>query len=134
MITAGLIVSVVRRMLSCRTAWGGHTYMNDITRQFAAHMISALRACVYWLGRAGGSYYYAWERDGALSMRALLDVAPSFDSVATKFAHYVQWVLNVQSETDPHQVTPLTPRPSILEPHRHNNRSGVAGCQVLSLI
>merc|ERR1712166_1682805 len=59
----------------------------------------------------GGSYYYAWERDGALSMRALLDVAPSFESVATKFAHYVQWVLNVQSESDPHQGADVRTEP-----------------------
>jgi len=50
----------------------------------------------------GGSYYYAWERDGALSMRALLDITPWGTDVATRFQHYTQWVLHTQTETDPH--------------------------------
>ena len=52
----------------------------------------------------GGSYYYAWERDGALSMGTMLDVADFNSDVATRFEHYTQWVLRVQSESDPHGI------------------------------
>lgn len=59
----------------------------------------------------GGSYYYAWERDGALSMRAMLDVAEWSDDIATRFGHYVQWVLRVQVESDPHSDTDVRTEP-----------------------
>jgi glucoamylase len=52
----------------------------------------------------GGSYYYAWERDGALSMRALLDVTPFGQDSETRFQHYTQWVLKVQNEKDPNGI------------------------------
>ena len=50
----------------------------------------------------GGSYYFHWERDGALSMAALLETASSVDDVRTQFDAYVQWVSKVQNENDPH--------------------------------
>ena len=50
----------------------------------------------------GGSYYYHWERDGALSMGALLKTASSVDDVRTEMDAYVGWVSRVQQETDPH--------------------------------
>lgn len=52
----------------------------------------------------GGSYYYHWERDGALTMRALQE---STDSSVDKDAYmqsYISWVLNVQGESDPHDI------------------------------
>ena len=50
----------------------------------------------------GGSYYYHWERDGALSMGALLSTAASVDDVRTEMDAYVGWVSRVQQEVDPH--------------------------------
>jgi glucoamylase len=50
----------------------------------------------------GGSYYYHWERDGALSMGALLSTAASIDDVRTQMDAYVGWVSRVQQEIDPH--------------------------------
>jgi len=52
----------------------------------------------------GGSYYYAWERDGALSMATMLSVAEFDADISTRFEHYTQWVLRVQSEADPHGI------------------------------
>jgi len=56
----------------------------------------------------GGSYYYHWERDGALSMRALLTTASSVDEVKPQFEAYVGWVSKVQNEADPHGQPVLT--------------------------
>lgn len=50
----------------------------------------------------GGSYYYHWERDGALSMSALLHTASNVDEVRTEMDAYVGWVSRVQQEVDPH--------------------------------
>ena len=52
----------------------------------------------------GGSYYYAWMRDGALSMRALLTTQGLTDDVKTKFAHYIGWVQRRQQDQDPNQI------------------------------
>jgi glucoamylase len=50
----------------------------------------------------GGSYYYHWMRDGALSMRCLQDTNPgSFSDIEATVKSYIQWVLHVQSEADP---------------------------------
>jgi glucoamylase len=43
-------------------------------------------------------------RDAALSMRALMITNNDTDLVQAKMEAYVQWVLNVQSETDPNQI------------------------------
>jgi len=41
----------------------------------------------------GGDYYFAWMRDGALSMHALLETSDTFDDdVATKMDHWIGWV------------------------------------------
>ena len=50
----------------------------------------------------GGSYYFHWERDGALSMQALLNTADSLSDVQTQMEDYVKWVGKVQQEPDPH--------------------------------
>lgn len=52
----------------------------------------------------GGSYYYHWERDGALTMRALQETANSTMDVAAYMQSYVSWVLNVQAEADPNGI------------------------------
>ena len=50
----------------------------------------------------GGSYYYHWERDGALSMQALLRTADKVSDVQEQMDAYVGWVKKVQQEDDPH--------------------------------
>jgi len=52
---------------------------------------------------SGGSYYFHWERDGALSMRALEQISP-YVYAAPFMANYVQWVLKVQNEQDPNGI------------------------------
>jgi len=56
----------------------------------------------------GGSYYYHWERDGALSMGALLKTAGSIDEVKTQMEAYTNWVAKVQVASDPHGESVLT--------------------------
>lgn len=50
----------------------------------------------------GGSYYYHWMRDAALTMRTYLEIN-DFDlsKVEKKMKSYVNWVTKVQKETDP---------------------------------
>jgi len=51
----------------------------------------------------GGSYYYHWERDGALSMGAL-QLITDYSYYNPLMQTYVQWVLNVQNEPDPNGI------------------------------
>jgi glucoamylase len=50
----------------------------------------------------GGSYYYHWMRDAALTMRTYMELN-NFDlsKVEAKMKAYVGWVQKVQGETDP---------------------------------
>lgn len=56
----------------------------------------------------GGDYYFHWMRDGALSMKTLVNVAPRFNasSAPTLAAveDYCHWVVARQGETDPHNI------------------------------
>lgn len=56
------------------------------------------------LDTPGGSYYYHWERDGALTMRCLQETSPSTVDVTSYMEAYTSWVLNVQSESDPNDI------------------------------
>lgn len=40
----------------------------------------------------GGDYYFAWMRDGALSMRTYMEINDSFDKVKDKMFAYTSWV------------------------------------------
>jgi len=40
----------------------------------------------------GGDYYFAWMRDGALSMHAFLQTTPNLADVETKMDHWMAWV------------------------------------------
>eukprot|EP00339_Tiarina_fusa_P018567 CAMPEP_0117057448 /NCGR_PEP_ID=MMETSP0472-20121206/39891_1 /TAXON_ID=693140 ORGANISM="Tiarina fusus, Strain LIS" /NCGR_SAMPLE_ID=MMETSP0472 /ASSEMBLY_ACC=CAM_ASM_000603 /LENGTH=403 /DNA_ID=CAMNT_0004774353 /DNA_START=253 /DNA_END=1461 /DNA_ORIENTATION=+ len=51
----------------------------------------------------GGSYYYHWERDGALSMNAL-QLITNYTEFNSYLQSYVGWVLNVQNEPDPNNI------------------------------
>jgi len=52
----------------------------------------------------GGDYYFHWERDGALTMDALLRTTKSLADIDEKMQHYVQWVNKVQHQPDPHGI------------------------------
>lgn len=50
----------------------------------------------------GGSYYYHWTRDGALTMRTYMELNQMrLSTVETKMKAYVAWVRRVHNETDP---------------------------------
>ena len=51
----------------------------------------------------GGSYYYDWERDEALSMN-VLQLVTDFTNYNPLFQSWIQWVLNVQNEPDPNGI------------------------------
>jgi glucoamylase len=53
----------------------------------------------------GGSYYYHWMRDGALTMRCLQDTNPgNFTDIEGIVKSYSQWVLHNQNEADPNGI------------------------------
>jgi glucoamylase len=53
----------------------------------------------------GGSYYYHWMRDAALTMRCLQETNPgNFSSIESTVKSYIGWVLKVQSESDPNGI------------------------------
>ena len=50
----------------------------------------------------GGSYYYHWMRDAALTMRTYMELNDmKLSTIDTKMRAYVGWVKRVQGETDP---------------------------------
>ena len=55
----------------------------------------------------GGSYYYHWMRDGALSTAALLKTASAVGDVVQQLDAYVGWVSRVQKLADPFQQSVL---------------------------
>lgn len=49
----------------------------------------------------GGSYYFHWMRDGALTIRTLQETSSNFTEVENIIKSYVTWVLNTDSMSDP---------------------------------
>ena len=50
----------------------------------------------------GGSYYYHWMRDAALTARTYMELNNfELNKFETKMKHYVEWVRKVQNEVDP---------------------------------
>jgi glucoamylase len=49
----------------------------------------------------GGSYYYHWMRDGALTMRTYQEITTNFTTMEGTMKTFVDWVLHTQSESDP---------------------------------
>ena len=49
----------------------------------------------------GGSYYFHWMRDGALTMRSVQETS-SFAEYEETLKAYSLWVLNAQAQSDPH--------------------------------
>ena len=64
----------------------------------------------------GGSYFYHWARDGALSMGALLRLANSLDDVRDDMDNYVRWVAKVHNESDPNDLPSILPEPKYTIP------------------
>jgi glucoamylase len=53
----------------------------------------------------GGSYYYHWMRDGALTMRCLQETnTAGFASIEAIVKSYAQWVVHNQNEADPNGI------------------------------
>jgi len=49
----------------------------------------------------GGSYYYHWMRDGALTIRSLLETSSNFTEIEGTIKSYVNWVLHTDTLSDP---------------------------------
>jgi len=57
----------------------------------------------------GGSYYFHWMRDAALTMRSLQETNQgNFSSIETIVKAYVQWVIKAQTAPDPNGQSVLT--------------------------
>ena len=52
----------------------------------------------------GGDYYFAWERDAALSMYAYQKSFAAVEDIHEKMQHYVGWVQRVQALSDPNGI------------------------------
>lgn len=48
----------------------------------------------------GGDYYYAWQRDGALSMNSLLQTASNLGDIESKMDHWVSWTVRSLQQSD----------------------------------
>lgn len=48
----------------------------------------------------GGDYYFAWMRDGALSMRTYMEVNDDYSTVRHKMESYTNWVAKLQTKQD----------------------------------
>lgn len=48
----------------------------------------------------GGDYYFAWMRDGALSMRTYMELNEDYQTVQHKMEAYTSWVSKLQSKND----------------------------------
>eukprot|EP00811_Abedinium_folium_P036470 NODE_9176_length_1442_cov_3.087452.p1 GENE.NODE_9176_length_1442_cov_3.087452~~NODE_9176_length_1442_cov_3.087452.p1 ORF type:complete len:449 (+),score=123.97 NODE_9176_length_1442_cov_3.087452:187-1347(+) len=56
----------------------------------------------------GGDYYYAWMRDGALSMHAYMITSPNLSATEAKMESWLSWVERSQNQPDPHGISILT--------------------------
>ena len=52
----------------------------------------------------GGDYYYAWARDGALSMNAYLQSKGSLQEVEDKMDAWISWLERSQNQPDPNNI------------------------------
>jgi len=59
----------------------------------------------------GGDYYYAWMRDGALSMNAYLQTASKFADVEKKMDSWLSWVERGQNQPDPNNGMDILAEP-----------------------
>jgi glucoamylase len=63
----------------------------------------------------GGDYYFAWMRDGALSMNAFLQTALQLSDAEAKMDSWLSWVERGQNQPDPNNIDILT-EPKFLIP------------------
>ncbi len=50
----------------------------------------------------GGTYFFDWQRDGAISMRAFMKINDyNLTAITTNMESYIQWVIKVQNQNDP---------------------------------
>jgi glucoamylase len=63
----------------------------------------------------GGDYYYAWMRDGALSMNAYQMTADTFADAEAKMDSWLSWVERSGNQPDPNDIDILT-EPKFLIP------------------
>lgn len=52
----------------------------------------------------GGDYYFAWMRDGALSMHAYLETSSSLADAEAKMDSWLKWVKRSQNQPDPNGI------------------------------
>jgi len=72
----------------------------------------------------GGSYYYHWMRDGALTMRSLQETNPgNFSDIESIVKSYAQWVIHNQNEADPNGIDVRT-EPKFMLPNGEVFTSG----------
>ncbi len=72
----------------------------------------------------GGSYYYHWMRDGALTMRCFQETNPgSFSDIEATVKSYIQWVIHNQNEADPNGIDVRT-EPKFMLPNGEVFSSG----------
>lgn len=64
----------------------------------------------------GGDYYFAWERDGALSMNALQLTAASFSQVEKYMDSWLSWVERSQKEKPVHEGCDILAEPKFVIP------------------
>ncbi|CAE7705468.1 unnamed protein product [Symbiodinium microadriaticum] len=55
----------------------------------------------------GGDYYYAWARDGALSMNAYLQSKGSLQEMEAKMDAWISWLERSQNQPDPNNINIL---------------------------
>jgi len=63
----------------------------------------------------GGDYYFAWARDGALSMNAYLQALGSLQDVESKMDAWISWLERSQNQPDPNDINVLV-EPKFLIP------------------
>lgn len=57
----------------------------------------------------GGSYYFAWERDSALSMKSYMIINDfNLSAVQTDMQAWIKWLLKIQDESDPNGIDIIT--------------------------
>jgi len=75
-------------------------YVNNLNIQGSGAVVAAPDR-----NTPGGSYYYHWMRDGALSMKVYMEINDlDYDKVKDYMNKYEGWVRTVQGKTDPNGI------------------------------
>merc|ERR1712048_1061471 len=65
----------------------------------------------------GGDYYFAWMRDGALSMNAWQMTAANFSDAEAKMDSWLSWVERSQQQHAVHEGTDILTEPKFVIPN-----------------